>query len=148
MVVPIIISCVTQRQRQVHTLDQMSKEWEVDHPVTLQLLLAFYYVLFTSVSQVDFSERIVSGGQDLFWAFLPKWITRQIREQGREYRGATLSSSEGVDEAHICIQEAHGSSSCGQWLMWSSKIDTVDHSSVFLHSSKNPRDSLDPMAHR
>ena len=108
MVVPIIISCVKQRQRQVHTLDQMSKEWEVDHPVTLQLLLAFYYVLFTSVSQVDFSERIVSGGQDLFWAFLPKWITRQIREQGREYRGATLSSSEGVDEAHICIQEAHG----------------------------------------
>lgn len=35
---------------------------------------------FTSVNQVDFCERIVCGGQDLFWAFLPKWNTQQIRE--------------------------------------------------------------------
>ena len=113
MVLPIISSYVTQRQRQVHTLDQMSKEWEVDHQVTLQLLLAFYYVLFTSVSQVDFSERIVSGGQDLFWAFLPKWITQQIRNRGGNTGELLFPAQKELMKPIYAFKKPMGSSSCG-----------------------------------
>lgn len=47
-------------QRQVHTLDQMSEEWEVDYQVTLSQSL-YWLVLYAvhHVSQVDLCERSV-----------------------------------------------------------------------------------------
>ena len=47
----------------------------------LMLLLAFYFALFTNVSQVDVCERIVFGSQGHFGLFLPKCNTGNgIRE--------------------------------------------------------------------
>ena len=47
----------------------------------LMLLLAFYFALFTNVSQVDVCERIVFGSQGRFGLFLPKCNTGNgIRE--------------------------------------------------------------------
>lgn len=56
----------TPRLPQVQPLEQMSKEWEVDCQVPLELMLAFYYMLFTSVSQVDFCERECSVARTSF----------------------------------------------------------------------------------
>lgn len=49
----------TPRLPQVQPLEQMSKEWEVDCQVPLRAYAGFYYMLFTSVSQVDFVRESV-----------------------------------------------------------------------------------------
>lgn len=113
---------IMQRKRQIYILDQMSKEWEGDHQVTLQLLLAFYYVLFTSVSQVDFSERIVSGGQDLFGAFIPKCNTQQMGI-GESNTGKLVVPVQELMKPLYAFKKPMGCSSCEQWLLRSSGID-------------------------
>lgn len=81
---------ITQRQRQVHT-HLMSEGREVDYEVTLSRSFCWPFFFFSSCQpnhytdspmwiRWKFCERIVFGGQDLFWAFLPKWNTQQIRE--------------------------------------------------------------------
>lgn len=65
--------------------------------------------------------RIVFGSQDLFWAFLPKRKTQQIREWGKVIRGS-YSFQELMKPIHA-FKKAMGYSSCGQWLIWPSRID-------------------------
>lgn len=47
---------------------------------SLEFQLPIFCSLFTDVNEMDFYERIVFDGQDLFWAFLSGYT--QIREWG------------------------------------------------------------------
>lgn len=55
----------------------MSKEWEVNYQVPLSQSFCWHFTLCCSPSEAGGPwKRIVFGGQDLCWAFLPKEYTR------------------------------------------------------------------------
>lgn len=73
-------------------------------------------MLITNVRQVDFCERIVFGGQDLFWAFLPKWNTQQIREwvgDGGNTGKLLFPAQKELMKPIYAFKKPMGSSSCG-----------------------------------
>ena len=100
-----------------------------------EFLLPFLLNAVHQLSQVDFCERIVSGGQDLFGAFLPKCNTQQMGT-GESNTGKLLVPVQELMKPLYAFKKPMGSSSCEQWLLWSFGIDPglYEH---FLYSSEN-----------
>ena len=85
----------------------------------------FFFFLLNAVhqlSQVDFCERIVSGGQDLFGAFIPKCNTQQMGI-GESNTGKLVVPVQELMKPLYAFKKPMGCSSCEQWLLWSSGID-------------------------
>ena len=88
----------------------------------LEFLLPFLLNAVHQLSQVDFCERRVFGGQDLFGAFLPKCNTQQMGI-GERNTGKLLVSVQELTKPTYAFKKPMGSSSCEQWLLRSSGMD-------------------------
>lgn len=78
---------------------------------SLEFQLPIFCSLFTNVNKMDFYERIVFDGQDLFWAFLSGYT--QIQESGGNTGGLLFPAQKELMKPIYAFKKPMGSSSCG-----------------------------------